>query len=58
MVHPLDVPALIVDRDVWVMLATTVVMLALGLCFKRIGRLAGLVFLCAYAAYTVMLYAA
>ena len=58
LVHPLDVPALIVERDVWVMLAVTVAMLALGLYFRRIGRLAGVLFLCAYGAYTVVLYGA
>ena len=58
LVHPLDVPALIVDRDVWVMLAVTVAMLVLGLHFRRIGRLAGALFLCAYGAYTALLYAA
>ncbi len=56
LVQPLDVPAVILDRDVWVMLAATVALLLLAWRFQRIGRMSGLAFLGGYAAYTVALF--
>ncbi|MHA6323750.1 sodium:calcium antiporter [Roseivivax sp. CAU 1753] len=50
---PLDVAPEIASRDVWVMLAATVVLIALGLWRARIGRWPGLAFLAAYAGYTI-----
>jgi len=56
LVQPLDVPHVIISRDIWVMLGATVMMLAVGWFFRRIGRLAGGCFLVAYGAYTAVLY--
>ncbi|GAA0600624.1 calcium/sodium antiporter [Caenispirillum bisanense] len=55
MVMPLDVPAEIVQRDVWVMLAATAALIAVVLLRKQIGRLAGVAFLAGYAAYVAVL---
>jgi len=57
LVHPLEVPAAILDRDVWVMLAAT--LLLLGACWtgRRICRIEGGLFLLAYGVYMGVLFA-
>lgn len=55
MVTPLEVPAEIAGRDVWVMLGATAALVALVLLRKQIGRAMGLAFVAAYAAYVVVL---
>ena len=58
LVHPLDVPEAILGRDIWVMLAATLALLAFGWWFRRIARLVGGAFLAAYLAYNAVLFAA
>jgi len=55
--QPLDVPAEIIAFDLWAMVGVTVIFLALATFARRIGRSTAMVFLLAYAAYVVALYA-
>ena len=50
-VTPLEVPAEILARDLWVMIAATLVMLPFVLLNRPIGRITGVCFLIAYAIY-------
>ncbi|WP_404380432.1 calcium/sodium antiporter [Caenispirillum salinarum] len=55
-VSPIAVPEEIASRDIWVMMAATLALLAVALVGKRIlNRMGGLLFLAAYAAYTAWL---
>ncbi|EKV29170.1 Inner membrane protein YrbG [Caenispirillum salinarum AK4] len=55
-VSPIAVPEEIASRDIWVMAAATLALLAVALVGKRIlNRMGGLLFLAAYAAYTAWL---
>ncbi len=56
LVHPLDVPAAIADRDVWVMLGATLALLAVGWWFRSIARAVGATFLAAYVVYNAVLF--
>ena len=54
LVEPIDVPAQIAALDVWVMLAATALLLALGVT-GRVGRAAGVLLVALYAAYLATL---
>jgi cation:H+ antiporter len=55
-VSPIAVPAEIAGRDVWVMAAATLALLAVALLGRRVlNRFGGVVFLGAYVAYTAWL---
>jgi cation:H+ antiporter len=56
-ISPISVPAQIAQSDIWIMLAVTVAVLVVAFCAKRIGRIAGAVFMAAYAGYIGMLFA-
>lgn len=56
-VVPLDVPLELMDLDIWVMLATAVLLLGLAHWRVCLGKLAGGVMVCAYAAYIYSVYA-
>ena len=51
LVTPLEIPAEILSRDLWIMIASTLVLLPFVLFCKPIGRLTGACFLVAYAIY-------
>jgi len=51
MVTPIDIPSEILRLDIWIMLAATLVLVPFVVWEVPIGRVAGVVFLCAYAAY-------
>lgn len=51
LLSPLAVPASIVQFDIWVMLAATLMMVAFGATGRRIGRREGATLLTGYAAY-------
>lgn len=55
--QPLAVPAEIIAFDLWAMLGVTVVFLGVAYLTRRIGRPVAVVFLLAYAAYILALYA-
>ena len=50
-VTPLEVPAEILSRDLWVMIGATVVLLPYVLMCRPMGRVTGICFLAAYAIY-------
>jgi len=50
-VHPLDIPAHLLDLAVWTMLAATLALVSWLMVRGRFGRPAGLLFLAVYAAY-------
>ncbi len=52
LVHPLPVPAEIIDFDIWVMLAATAALTLAALSGGRVSRNEGAAMLAAYAAYT------
>lgn len=54
-VHPLSVPEQIVNLDIWIMIATTIALIAFARFGWLIGRVKGAVFLGAYVAYTAWL---
>ena len=56
MAIPLDVPERIVGLDMWMMAATTILLVVLATFRLTIGRLGGVAMLAAYAAYLVALY--
>jgi len=56
-VTPVAVPEQIIRFDLWVMLGVSVVFLALAFALRRLGRVIGGLFLLAYAAYVVALFA-
>lgn len=56
LVHPLEVPAIIAERDVWVMLAVTALLLVFATTGRRISRGEGAIFLVLYVAYMGMLF--
>lgn len=61
LIKPLDVPAGVLDRDIWVMLAATVVLLVFCLGFSKesrykITRFKGMFLLAAFIAYQGLLY--
>lgn len=61
LVQPLEIPAGVLDRDIWVMLAATVILLVFcfGLSHEtryKITRIKGLFLLCAFFAYQGLLY--
>jgi len=56
-VHPLEVPPAILERDVWVMLAVTVLLLVFATRGRRICRVEGTIFLLSYGAYMAALFA-
>jgi cation:H+ antiporter len=51
MVHPLAVPAEIISRDLWCMIAVSLLLVPFVLLRHRIGRRAGTAFLALYCAY-------
>lgn len=51
MVHPLPVPPEILSRDLWVMIAATLLLAPLVFFCRGLGRLAGAAFLGSYVAY-------
>jgi len=53
-VAPMQVPQEILDRDLWVMIGATVALLPFVLGCRRICRIAGSVYLRAYAAYLLV----
>ena len=55
--QPLAVPAEIIAFDLWAMLGVTIAFLAVAFLARRIGRPVAVVFLLAYAAYVLALYA-
>ena len=55
--QPLAVPAEIIAFDLWAMLGVTIAFLAVAFLARRIGRPVAVVFLFAYAAYILALYA-
>lgn len=55
--QPLAVPAEIIAFDLWAMLGVTITFLAVAFLARRIGRPVAVVFLFAYAAYILALYA-
>jgi cation:H+ antiporter len=57
LVRPIPIPPQIAQLDVWVMLAATLGLIIAVVAWRRIGRVTGLVFLGAYAAYTTWLVA-
>ena len=57
LVRPIPIPPQIAQLDVWVMLAATLGLIIAVVAWRRIGRMTGLVFLGAYAAYTTWLVA-
>lgn len=54
MFAPLEVPAEIYGRDIWIMIAASVLLIPLVLLCKPLGRLTGMAFLGAYGAYLVV----
>lgn len=52
LVRPIPIPPQIAQLDVWVMLAATLGLIIAVVAWRQIGRVTGLVFLGAYAAYT------
>ncbi|KIN73500.1 putative K+-dependent Na+/Ca+ exchanger [Sulfitobacter guttiformis KCTC 32187] len=52
LVQPIPIPPQIAQFDVWVMAATTVVLILAVIAWRRIGRATGFAFVAAYAAYT------
>jgi cation:H+ antiporter len=57
LVRPIPIPPQIAQLDVWVMLAATLGLIIAVVAWRRIGRVTGLLFLGAYAAYTTWLVA-
>ena len=53
---PLNVPAQVVSLDMWVMLGSTLLLIALATFRVTLGRMAGGAMLAAYGAYLVILY--
>lgn len=52
LVRPIPIPPQIAQFDLWVMAASTLVLIVAVVAWRRIGRWTGLAFLGAYAAYT------
>lgn len=52
LVRPIPIPPQIAQIDLWVMAASTLVLIVAVVAWRRIGRWTGLAFLGAYAAYT------
>ncbi|OSQ40737.1 calcium/sodium antiporter [Thalassospira mesophila] len=57
-ISPITVPAQIAGSDMWIMLAVTVAVLVVAFAGRRIGRVAGAIFMAAYFGYIGMLFAA
>jgi cation:H+ antiporter len=57
LVHPIPIPQQIAQFDVWVMVAATLALSVVVVAWRQIGRVTGVVFLGAYAAYTAWLVA-
>ena len=55
LVQPIAVPAEILDRDLWVMLAATALMIVFTITGWRLSRIEGAIFLGLYAAYVAWL---
>ena len=51
-VRPIPIPPQIAQLDVWIMSAATIALIFAVMVWRRIGRIAGLLFLASYAAYT------
>ena len=51
-VHPIPVPAIIAQFDIWIMLAATAALILAGLVFGRVSRPAGAVLFTGYCGYT------
>ena len=49
--HPLNVPEEILTRDLWVMIASTLLLVPYVLFCRRIGRTSGTIFIALYIAY-------
>ncbi|HUF57696.1 MAG TPA: sodium:calcium antiporter, partial [Thermohalobaculum sp.] len=58
LVTPIGVPAQIVRLDIWVMLATVVVLVAFAVTGWRVNRWEGAVMLAAYGAYLFVQFSA
>jgi len=58
LVTPLEIPTEILERDIWVMLAATLVLVPYVLLCRRIGRISGLIFLGTYILFIYLAYAA
>ncbi len=56
MIKPLPVDPSVLSFDIWVMAASSLILVALPFMFKKLGRGTGIIFLCAYAAYLFALY--
>lgn len=56
-ISPIIVPEQIAAFDIWMMLGVTVALLVVAYCARRIGRIAGVVFMAVYAAYIGALFA-
>jgi cation:H+ antiporter len=56
LVGPIPVPEAMLQRDVWVMLATSLLLAVFLISGRAIGRVAGVGFLAAYALYVVSLF--
>ena len=52
LIRPIPIPPQIATLDVWAMLVATAALMLIVVIWRRIGRLSGLGFLAAYAAYT------
>lgn len=55
-ITPVDIPPPLLHLDIWVMLATALLLLPFVLGERRIGRVAGLAFLLGYAAYVIAVF--
>jgi cation:H+ antiporter len=56
-ISPISVPLQIAQSDIWIMLVVTVAVLVVAYAGRRIGRVAGAVFMAAYFGYIGMLFA-
>jgi cation:H+ antiporter len=52
-VNPISVPAELASLDVWVMVGSVAALAAIGLAFRRIGRVSGLLFVLLYGFYVL-----
>lgn len=55
-ITPIYVPAGVISRDVWIMMAATVALIPVTLSGKRVGRIEGALLLAAYLVYTTALF--
>lgn len=55
-IEPVPVPPEIIELGLWVMLAATAALIVPALLWRRLGRVAGLAYLGAYAAYLAVLF--